>query len=63
VGCVKKKNSDGTYSDFKASREPGKAATLVTLDQVNSSALIVAKGTYAFDKSATTVAIGIDVEL
>ena len=62
VGKIVVKNSDGSYADFKASRQPGKAAVTVTLDQINSSILIDANGTYAFDKSTTTVAIGIDVE-
>ena len=62
VGRVMVKNSDGTFSRFKASNAPGKPATEVYLDQINPSCLIVAPGTYIFEKDATPVAIAIDIE-
>ena len=62
VGIVEKKNSDGSFSAFKAEPEPGAQPIAVDLNQARSSRLITAPGTYRVVKSPTVAAIGVDTD-
>ena len=62
VGTVMKKNSDGSYSELYSRFDLAKKPVIVKLTGGQMALPLAGKGTYAFKKAVTSVAVAVDVE-